>query len=276
MPKKNMTPEERKAWGQKMKEAREKKKNEKANTESSPADIPAPNEPMVEEPTANPDGTPATTVQNDHNASDFEELLARVLRLAESGSWQGAGVNPQGKLIGTVEKYTTNRAVYENPVPSLMEEEKLQRFAFKENYELAWNIEDVSYTNIDGVRTKEPKFILDLIRVIYDEATGEKTNGRYTVCRLVMHEDPDAAIQIANDNNILIEEDDEERFLNAMRYLRAKDWLLECFYPKPSTDTRNKKEVVIGGQIVEYWEVNSESTAPIPFNQLDQKKKLRT
>ncbi len=136
------------------------------------------------------------------------------------------------------------------------------------NYELNWNTSVSQYKTADGINTKEPKFTIELNRIIIDEDTGESTNGRYTICRGIFHEDPDAALVVARDNGYTVEEWAEAEFLNEMRYLRIRDWLLEAFYPpKPSQEKKNKKEMVIGGKLVEYFEISSESTESVPFSQ---------
>lgn len=269
MAKKNWTEEERLAFGAKMKAAREAKR-------SAPAQVPVTAHNVTETHVEAP-GEPQTTISQD---DDYNALLARIQEL-EAAQWRnlnktpdGATVGPRG-VLGTVEKYSTERSLYDNPIERLMLEEKLKKFAFDMNYELQFEVTDSSYETIDGIRQKEPKFTLDLIRVIYDEETGDKTNGRYTVCRLIMHEDPDAAIVIARDNNIVIETDDEKTFLNEMRYLRMRDWLIECFYPAPVKTETNKREMVVNGQLVEYFEVNSENSASVPFDKLNSTKKLR-
>lgn len=279
MPKKNWTDEERAAFGEKMRQARLKKETHDQEIldtlergEEEPIEAPEPTPPQE------PNKEPQITLSQE----DYSSLLLRMQEL-ESAQWRSFSDNQApgsistggGKLTGTYEKYSTDKTLYPSPVNRLKIEPKLARFAFEINYELEFEVSESAYETIDGIRTKEPKFTLDLVRVIMDEETGEPTPGRYVVCRLVMHEDPDAALVIARDNNITVETDDESLFLNEMRYLRMRDWLLECFYPAPIKAAKNKKEVVIGGQLVEYFEVNSETSASIPFNQMDSTKKLR-
>ena len=113
---------------------------------------------------------------------------------------------------------------------------------------------------------------MELNRIVMDEDTGDPTNGRYTICRMVFHEDPDAALVVARENGVNIADFEERAFLDEMRYLRARDWLLEAFYPpKPSQPKKNKKEMGIGGKLVEYFEINSESSEPMPFGELNTK-----
>lgn len=244
MPKKEMTPEEKKAFGAKMKAAREAKK----------IATPSPASDEVKNP-------------------DITELLRQVqelkARLDEKPLQQEAPqVNNRGKLIGTFEKYTVDPDYYPNPAARLSQEPRLSRFAFPINYELDYNVMTTSYETIDGIRTKEPRFNLTLSRVVMDEDTGEPTNQRYIVRRLSFHEDPDAAIEIAREQGIKVESTNERDFLNEMRYLRMRDWLLEVFYPPKSTAVKNKKDVVVGNQLVEMYEISSEKAEPIPFNEL--------
>jgi hypothetical protein len=140
------------------------------------------------------------------------------------------------------------------------------------NYELEWSVTTSSYKTIDGVNTREPKFTLQLNRIVMDEDSGEPTNQRWKVCQAIFHEDPDAAIVVAREQGVNIEDYEERAFLDEMRYLRMRDWLLEAFYPpKPAQEKKNKKEVVINGKLVEMWEINSETTEAIPFKDLNAK-----
>ncbi len=89
---------------------------------------------------------------------------------------------------------------------------------------------------------------------------------RYRARRLVFHEDPQAAMTIAKDNNILIEAEDEKTFLNEMRYLRCRDWLFDIFWPKPAQDREKTREEVIGNVLVEVVTVNSENPVDLCAN----------
>lgn len=211
---------------------------------------------------------------------ELEDLVrAQSLQAAPQAGWPaqspyGPQVDPRGRLIGTFEKYVVDPKNYDDPRLRLAEETKLQRFAFDHNYELGWDIGVSQYETKDGITTREPKFTLDLIRIVMDEETGEPTNGRYTVCQMVFHEDPQAALTVAREQGIDTEVLDQQAFLNEMRYIRMRDWLIEAFYPPKSTNTKKKREIVIGNKLVEYWEINSEDPSPIPFGSLNAKKKF--
>jgi hypothetical protein len=211
---------------------------------------------------------PATTIAGsitDPN-NTTEQLLLRALEAIANLTAQNnnGGANLQnGKLTGTVEKYSLNKEDYPDPTERLANEPGLARFGFKENYELKWAVNQSPYTTIDNVRMIEPKFIVDLIRVMYNDETGEKTNGRYNEYRIILHEDPDSALWVARENGIDVDSMDEKTFLNEMRYLQIRDWLLECFYPKKPQAQSNAKQMVINGKLVEYFEVNDETPQKI-------------
>jgi hypothetical protein len=244
---KNWTEEERKAFGAKMKAARQNKNPQNEVEETKTVE-----QPVIEE-------------KETISSADYADLIKQIEELKQM-QWQSliANAAPQatvagGKLTGTFEKYSTSAEKYPSPVERLMVEPKLARFAFPLNYELNYDVSVSSYTTIDGIRTKEPKFSLELVRILLDEETGEPTNGRYIICRMIMHEDPDAALVIAHDNGLEVEEETEERFLNEMRYIRMRDWLLECFYPAPIKQETNRKDMVIGNKLVTFYEVNGEN-----------------
>lgn len=170
------------------------------------------------------------------------------------------GVSVQnGKMTGTIDRYSMDLTRYPDPRDRLAQEPKLARFAFSMNYELEWEVGETAYENIERVRMREPKFTLTLIKIMIDEETGEPSNGRYDICRLIMHEDPVAALTIAREEGLNVDEMDEVFFLNEMRYLRMRDWLLEAFYPSKVTTSKNKRDMVINGKLVAYWEKTTEA-----------------
>lgn len=245
-----MSPEERKAWGAKMKAARKAKSASRAVR-----------------PTPEPDevSNPA-----------YQELLRQVQEL-KSRLDKGQPMAPStpqvsqaGNLVGVYEKYKVDGDFYPNPTERLAKEPRLQRFAFPLNYELDFKVTTTNYEH-NGVRTKEPRFTLELRRIVMNEDTGEPTSGRYVVRRMMFHEDPEAAITIAQDNGIQVEAENERDFLNEMRYLQMRDWLLETFYPPKPDNIKNKKQMVIGNRLVEYFELTSDKSESIPFSELKQK-----
>jgi phosphoenolpyruvate synthase/pyruvate phosphate dikinase len=256
MPKKNMTPEERKAFGEKMKAAREAKKQEAAEQQVA-AEQPVPEEKEQEDILSSEDIQALVR--------RVKELEANFARSATKTDFYQARpeINREGALIGSFEKYIVDPARYPDPCERLSHEPRLKRFAFDINYELKFTVSTVQYQTQDGVNTREPRFTLQLINVHMDDE-GNPTNKRHVIRTCILHEDPQAAIEIARQNNIEIG-DDQKAFLDEMRYLRMRDWLLEAFYPAKPQTNNNAKEEVIGNQVVRVYEVNSPDPQAIDF-----------
>lgn len=175
-------------------------------------------------------------------------------------------------MVGTHEKFSTKPKDYPDPRERLSKEPRLQRFAFPINYELTWDIKSVRYQTQDGVWMQEPRFEIELLRIAMDNDTGEPTDGRWILRRLQLHEDPAAAVAVAREKGLEVDENNEKAFLDEMRYLRIRDWLFDAFFqPKADNQRSNMREMAIDGKLVPYFEVNSENNASIPFNQLDKK-----
>lgn len=278
MPKKNMTPAEKKAWGEKMRLAREAKAQERASEQKLDTVLSAEAagdlnpEPLEVSPSA-----PETNVGED----TVTQLLKRIEELEKRQFFQQP-VPPQqqnaqvtsGGIVGTVTKYSVNPKDYPDPRDQLFEEPRLKLKGFNRDWwDLEWTVGRVNYETKDRINTSEPKFQLKLIRIIEDPETGEPSAKRYPLWKGTWFEDPQAAIQVALDYGIEVSEEMHKTFLDEMRYLRIRDWLLEAFYPpKPNQQKMNKTETVIGNRLVEVYEVNSTKSEDIPFQ--DLKKKL--
>lgn len=238
--------------------------------------------------------TPAPDQNNTMPSNaEYQDLLRQVNELKELIASNQVSLNPpktaeelgrtmlptqpqygaNGRMVGTFEKYIIDPLNYPDPTPRLAQEPRLARFAFPINYELDFTVTTTQYQTLDGVNTREPKFTLELIHIVRDEDTGEPTDGRYVLRTAVFHEDPQAALTVAREQGLEVPDDPshEKAFLDEMRYIRMRDWLLEAFYPPKSTVTKKKKDMVIGNKVVEYYEVNSESSAGIPFGELKSK-----
>lgn len=292
------TEEQKKAFGEKMRAARAAKLDEPKQLdiveeaakvkESVPttttkyAEVTTPNGEKVEGFATDTDMNPIHTTVSDVSETKQSEILARaieaitLLTQMQVNNGGSADTGPQvvnGKLTGTLDRYSVKKSDYEDFTVRLSEEPALKRFGFKENFELTWKWEVVRYQTIDKFWMQEPKITIDLNRRIYDEETGALTTGRYKEFRIVIHEDPDAALQIARMNGVSVPEDPahEAQFLNEMRYLQVRDWLIECFMPKRPTNQNNRREMVVNGKLVEYFETNSEGTAKLQFDQLSTK-----
>lgn len=212
-----------------------------------------------------------------YSDADIAELIKQVRELKQQNQGftqpQSTLQSNNGKLVGTVEKYVVDPKAYPDPTERLANEPRLQRFAFPLNYELVFKVGVSAYQTQDGINTREPRFTLQLIKIMMDEDTGEPSNMRAMLYQVIFHEDPQAALIVAQENGLSVNDANEAEFLNEMRYLRMRDWLFELpmFYPKAAQATKGKKEIVIGNRIVEVYEVNGENTQTIPFATLNSK-----
>lgn len=216
---------------------------------------------------------PKTTISQ----VEYNDLMRQIQEL-KSMQFQPQPLAPTvgivgGKLVGTTEKFRVDPSLYPNPIERLLKESKLSRFALDINYHMGWKVSISEYTTIDNIRVKEPKFTLELGKKRFDEDTGEPILDKdgnqeaYIISRFIMHEDPEAALVIARNEGIDVDETNEEDFLNEMRYLRMRDWLVECFFPSPIKKIE-KKEMVIGGTVVETYNITSTQNEKIEFDQL--------
>lgn len=180
---------------------------------------------------------------------------------------QGPQVNQRGKLIGQFEKYNVDPSAYPDPSERLSKEPSLAPFAFDVNYELSYEVAVSSYETKEGVNMKEPRFHIELRRIKLND-DGTPSNDRYIIRKMVWHEDPQAAIIVARENDLPIDESNEAQFLEEMRYLRVRDWLLGIFYPKPAQKAKQTRDVVVDGQAVQMITINSETPQGIPFSEL--------
>lgn len=197
---------------------------------------------------------------------DNQSLITKLLANQDKG---GATLTNKG-VVGIQDKYAVDAKYYPDPRDRLKAEPSLKRHAFNENYELEFEVKSIGYETKDGRNMREPKFELNLVRVVYDEDTGEPTDKRYYVRKSVTLEDPQTAIVMANDAGIPVEPENKE-FLDEMRYLRFRDWLLGIFAPPKPTTHKGIKEEVIGGQLVQTFYASSEKSQTVPFDKIDKK-----
>lgn len=275
MPKKEWTEEERKAFGAKMKAAKEAK-NENTTTTTETV--------RPQESASDSSQSPKAPEedQTDHIAQEqsTDEILKQLKELQESNALlkaaflnqnqAGVGIGQRGNLVGEVEKYLTDPANYPDPTIRLRKEARLQPLAFDYNYELEYEVGTSSYENIQGVRMREPKFNITLNRIVLDDQ-GQQTPKRYIARKLIFHEDPQAAIVIARDNGVEVDKSDEKQFLDEMRYLRVRDWLFDIFWPKPATPADQIREEVIGGTMVQVFTKSSVEASNVDFDKIKAK-----
>lgn len=257
MPKKNMTEAEKKAWGEKMRQAREAK--------SKTVEVPV--QPEV--------------ISDEQDLGELKKQMQEVLEtnallkaalLGNNQGGEGLEVGAKGNLVGQVDKYLIDPNNYPNPSVRLSKEPRLVAVNFLYNYELDYEVGISAYETKTGVNMREPRFTLQLNRIVLDEDGGQ-TDKRWVVRRLIFHEDPQAALVIARESGIDIPEGDQKNFLDEMRYVRAKNWIFDVFWPKPAQPQEQIREEVIGGTIVQVFTKNSEQASEIDFSKLDTKLK---
>lgn len=269
MAKKQWTPEERKAFGDKMRAARRKKNV----TVGGPVEAPP-----AAEPAKVPEEDTNDYIQDEQGLDELKRQMKEIqetnalLKAALLGKSQAnEGLKVSGnKLTGEVEKYLLDPTNYPDPTIRLRKEARLQPLAFDYNYELDYEVSTSSYETKTGVNMREPKFHVTLNRIVLNDQ-GEQTPKRYIARKLIFHEDPQAALVIARDNGIEVDKTDENAFLNEMRYLRVRDWLFDIFWPKPSSPMGQIKEEVIGGTLVQVFTKNSVENTGVDFDKIKAK-----
>ena len=236
MPKKNWTPEEREAFGEKMKAAKAAKQQQ-------------------------------DKVESKDEAKVANEDVAALLKRIEELETRQFFSAPVTEAVKAITKYSISPRDWPNPCERLADEPRLQEHAFRQNYTLKWEVGRVSYGK-DGVNYTEPKFRLELWRWIRDPETNELTTRQFRRKKATFFEDPDAAIQMAIDRGHEVDETLQKPFLDEMRYLRMRDWLFEIFYPVPPKPPVGRREEVIGNVLVPVVEISSTEPQNIPFSEL--------
>lgn len=218
-------------------------------------------------------------MQRQMNELMESNALLKAAFLGQNQS-QGNGVTlgRDNRVLGEVDKYLIDPTNYPDPTPRLAEEKRLQTIAFNHNYELDYTFTIRSYETKSGVNMREPEFLVVLNRIVLDSQgepltvinpkTGKPGIKMYRARRMVFHEDPQAALVLARENNLLIDKEDEKTFLDEMRYLRVRDWLFDIFWPKAADEPENIHEEVIGGSLVQVFTKSSEGASQVDFDSL--------
>lgn len=235
-----------------------------------------------------PTVNPVPEVQGEQSIDDLKRMVEEMktqnqvimMALANKGASSNSGVSlgDGGRVLGVIEKYVIDPDLYPDPCERLSNEPRLQPMAFKLNYELYYKFSTSSYETKAGVNMTEPKFQVSLVRVVLDDE-GMPTDKRYVIKNMIFHEDPQAAIVIAREKGISLDDykdmdntdDNQKLFLNEMRYLRIRDWLFDTFWPKPASRLAGVKEEVIGGRIVPVFYKSSEEAAEVDFDKIKGK-----
>lgn len=239
--KREWTDEERKEFGEKMKQAREKKQG------VSKADFDKQQQ-QIAELTAKLQEIQGTT---DHAPKAVEERAQ-------------AHLGAQG-IQGVVVKYPTDKSFYPDPTDELYDLPELKKRAMRENYILTFDVAEQVYEN-KGVTYSEPKFVLELWRFPNESekeqikkqlqkdgaAKLDPEEVKIHLGTCVVHEDKTAAVSLAG--KLGIEYTDERDLLNTVRFHRFRQWLVTnpmLVGHQPAAKSRTKKEMVIGNTVLQ-------------------------
>lgn len=259
MPKKDWTPEERQAFADKMKASRQPK-------QATPVVTP----PVVEE-------SKETPLENTVNLTQdqFQALMERLSKLetnkTESFDVKSANepqLNQLGRAVGIMQKYSVDPRDYSDPREQLYSLPELERFAFRQNYYLNWDVEQTQYETKYGTSFSEPRFELRLYKRLFeDDGTptvitdnvgapvldeqGRPQLKSYLVKKAFFFEDPAASMKEAQQLGMRVDNANSKDFLEQMRKLRYKSWLLEIFNRPKAVKTNRKEQMVIGSSVVE-------------------------
>lgn len=226
---------------------------------------------------------------SDTNGSDMQRQIDQLMEdnalfraaLLRGNSNDSVAVGRNNKLVGEVDKYLIDSENYPDPTPRLAAEPRLQSIAFSHNYELDYEFRVRSYETKTGLNMREPEFTVTLNRIVLDgqgnrvkivnPQNGKLEEKRYRAKRLMFHEDPQAALVIARENNLDVDKSDEQVFLNEMRYYRVRDWLFGVFWPVSAQARAEVQEEAIGGTIVQVFTKSSVEPSQVDFDKLNTK-----
>lgn len=209
------------------------------------------------------------------------QALLKAALLRGGNPSDNVTVGQGNKLVGEVDKYLVDSDNYPDPTPRLAAEPRLLQIAFEHNYELDYEFKVRAYETKTGLNMREPEFTITLNKIVLDDQGNrvmmlnpknqKMEEKRYRAKRLMFHEDPQAALVIARENNLDVDKSDEKTFLNEMRYYRVRDWLFGVFWPQPITSGPEIREEAIGGTLVQVFTKSSVEPSAVDFDQLQSK-----
>ena len=247
MPKTSWTPEERKAFGDKMRALRQNKGqetgvkvDEQAVTAEEVASNQAPNQPEEK--------VKSVTLTQ----AQFDELMNRLDKVETARTETvkpDTGFDQYGKPTGVIQRYSLDPSYYDDPRDNLYDLPELRRYGLRENYELDWDVNQLVYETKYGTSMADPKFSITVKRVMYDNA-GQKTTKRVIIQTGVFFEDPASSIKEAVQLGLPIDKANTSEFMSQMRFLRYKQWLMDVFNPQlPQSTKASITNQVIDGKV---------------------------
>lgn len=190
------------------------------------------------------------------DASDVSLLLKRINELEKRQFFATPEAPAQQYQTRSVLKYSIKSKDYPDPRERLFQEPRLKMKNFTPTWwVLEYKVGKVNYDK-DSIHYTEPRFEIELWKILETEE-GEPSNEKFRLCGGIFFEDPDSFIQVANSSGIEVPEHLHKDFMDEMRYLVIRDWLLECFYPPKPTNKNKGVERVIDNRIGEVVEINS-------------------
>lgn len=251
---KKWTEAERKAFGEKMKAARQKRNEQATETVAQET---APSQAQTNE-------TGSVTLTQDQ----FNEMMSRLQKLEEEKRQAAAQpdatpatqVDASGRPIGVNEKFPIDPSLYQSPIEQLFDDPLFARFALRENFMFDWSVHPLRYQNIFGIWQVEPKFELVMSRKLRNSDGSLKLSKEgkpqaAVVGRFVCFEDPPRDMQEAAEAGLSPDDVGTPEFSKKMRYYQYKKFVSERLNPpRPEDNKKRSKEEVIGGRVYEIQE----------------------
>lgn len=223
MPKKNMTEEERKAWGKKMAESRAQKKTEKK-------------------------AVPAQGVDPQVLAATVAAVLSEVNKHQRKST---------GKVVN---EGSMDKSDYADITGRLYDLPELARFAMRTNFIIKQGLQPVSWEGKDGLWHQQPSHVFKLFRLPTEEevAESEEKGGALTKDTLIeenthMQTDDEVASRTAAEKlGLKVGKDfsDFDELNDEMRFERVKKWLVDFLIRLPQKEAEGApKELVVAGMV---------------------------
>lgn len=193
--------------------------------------------------------------------SVVEETVKKMVS-EELAKNQGPQVTASG-VVGTLQRYSTDKKDYLDPRERLYAIPELKKFALKDNYILEWDVEVSDYEKRDGTKHREPRFKVEMWRWPTEaelEEAKEKGNTSLTkdtqlfVGRHLQSEDDLTAKKMADELGLLVGKDfnDFDELMDEMRIERIKQWMLDLFFKNRHEETRDTgEEMAISGTVTQ-------------------------